>query len=160
MNAVFTSHDDLEAALVGAEDAVIGLVDRFDLDEEPTDDLKGLLVGYATRVAAELDSGSARAAAALAVLRPWFGLLAQEAVYSSQARELMAAGALNASRGGRTDDWEGLCAGSTPAQDGQHWSLSAWYGPCRACMPTCADCTPQRAPPSPAAAPWLSPERY
>ncbi|MGW4937314.1 DUF2397 domain-containing protein [Streptomyces sp. NPDC004166] len=110
VSSVFTSHDDLDAALVGAEDALIGLADRFDLDEEHTNDLKGLLVDYATRVAAELDSGSARAAAALTVLRPWFGLLAQAAVDASQARALIAAGALSASRGGRAEDWEGLCA--------------------------------------------------
>ncbi|WP_436988155.1 DUF2397 family protein [Streptomyces sp. enrichment culture] len=110
VSAVFTSHDDLDAALVGAEDALIGLADRFDLDEEHTNDLKGLLVDYATRVAAELDSGSARAAAALRVLRPWFGLLAQAAIDASQARGLIAAGALSASRGGRAEDWEGLCA--------------------------------------------------
>lgn len=110
VSAVFTSHDDLDAALVGAEDALIGLADRFDLDEEHTNDLKGLLVDYATRVAAELDSGSARAAAALTALRPWFGLLAQAAVDASQARDLIAAGALRASRGGRAEDWEGLRA--------------------------------------------------
>ena len=108
VSAVFTSHDDLDVALVGAEDALIGLADRFDLDEERTNDLKGLLVDYATRVATELDSGSARAAAALARLRPWFGLLAQAAVDASQARDLIAAGALSASRGGRAEDWEGL----------------------------------------------------
>jgi len=110
VSAVFTSHDDLDAALVGAEDALIGLADRFDLDEGRTNDLKGLLVDYATRVAAELDSGSARAAAALVVLQPWFGLLAQAAVDASQARDLITAGALSASRGGRAEDWEGLCA--------------------------------------------------
>ncbi|MFF7232648.1 DUF2397 family protein [Streptomyces sioyaensis] len=110
VSAVFTSHDDLDAALVGAEDALMTLADRFDLDEERTNDLKGLLVDYATRVAAELDSGSARAAAALTVLRSWFGLLAQAAVGASQARDLIAAGALSASRGGRVEDWEGLSA--------------------------------------------------
>ncbi|MER5866123.1 DUF2397 domain-containing protein [Kitasatospora sp. NPDC002040] len=108
VSTVFTSHDDLDAALVGAEDALVGLADRFDLDEERTSDLKSLLVDYATRVAAELDSGSARAAAALAILRPWFGMLAQAAVDASQARDLIAAGALTASRGGRAEDWEGL----------------------------------------------------
>lgn len=40
----------------------------------------------------------------------WFGLLAQAAVDASQARDLIAAGALSASRGGRAEDWEGLCA--------------------------------------------------
>lgn len=110
VGAVFTSHDDLDAALVGAEDALMSLADRFDLDEERTNDLKGLLVDYATRVAAELDSGSARAAAALTTLRPWFALLARTAVDASQARDLIAAGALTASRGGRVEDWEGLCA--------------------------------------------------
>jgi len=110
VGTVFTSHDDLDAALVGAEDALVGLADRFDLDEERTNDLKGLLVDYAARVAAELDSGSARAATALAVLRPWFTVLAHGAVEASQARDLIAAGALTASRGGRSEDWEGLCA--------------------------------------------------
>ncbi|UUU45126.1 DUF2397 domain-containing protein [Streptomyces sp. NBC_00162] len=107
-NAVFTSHDDLDAALVGAEDALLRLADRFDLDEERTSDLKGLLVDYATRVAAELDSGAARAAEALAVLQPWFATLAQAAIDASQARDLIVAGALSASRGGRVEDWEGL----------------------------------------------------
>jgi hypothetical protein len=110
VGAVFTSHDDLDAALVGAEDALMALADRFDLDEERTRDLKGLLVDYATRVAAELDSGSARAAAALTTLVPWFGRLAQASVDVSQARDLIAAGALTASRGGRVEDWEGLRA--------------------------------------------------
>lgn len=110
VGAVFTSHDDLDAALVGAEDALMALADRFDLDEERTGDLKGLLVDYATRVAAELDSGSARAAAALTVLVRWFGPLSQASVDASQARDLIAAGALTASRGGRTEDWEGLRA--------------------------------------------------
>ncbi|MER0477430.1 DUF2397 family protein, partial [Streptomyces sp. Edi2] len=71
VSAVFTSHDDLDAALVGAEDALMSLADRFNLDEERAKNIKGLLVDYATRVAAELNSGSARAAAALTVLRPW-----------------------------------------------------------------------------------------
>lgn len=110
VGAVFTSYDDLDTALVGAEDALMNLADRFDLDEESTNDLKGLLVDYATRVAAELDSGSARAAAALTVLAPWFALLAQAAVDASQARDLIAAGALSASRGGRIEDWQGLRA--------------------------------------------------
>ncbi|MEV6319430.1 DUF2397 domain-containing protein [Streptomyces sp. NPDC051776] len=110
VGVVFTSHDDLDAALVGAEDALMNLADRFDLDEERTHDLKGLLVDYATRVAAELDSGSARVAKALQTLRPWFALLAGAAVDASQARDLIAAGALGASRGGRVEDWEGLCA--------------------------------------------------
>ncbi|MFE2432167.1 DUF2397 family protein [Streptomyces sp. NPDC059373] len=110
VSAVFTSHDDLDAALVGAEDALMALADRFDLDEERTGDLKGLLVDYATRVAAELDSGSARAAVALTALVPWFAPLAQAAVDASQARDLIAAGALTASRGGRIGDWEGLHA--------------------------------------------------
>lgn len=110
VSAVFTSHDDLDAALVGAEDALMALADRFDLDEERTGDLKGLLVDYATRVAAELDSGSARAAVALTALVPWFAPLAQAAVDASQARDLIAAGALAASRGGRIEDWEGLRA--------------------------------------------------
>nr|WP_213006008.1 DUF2397 family protein [Actinoplanes toevensis] len=40
---LFTGHDDLDTALVGAEDSLAGLADRFDLDQEATDELKGLL---------------------------------------------------------------------------------------------------------------------
>ena len=110
IGVLFTSHDDLDGALVGAEDALAGLADRFDLDDDRTAELKGLLVDYATRVAAELDTGSARAARALSVLRPRFPALAEAAVASSQARALIERGALTASRGGRVSDWEGLCA--------------------------------------------------
>lgn len=109
IGAVFTSHDDLDAALVGAEDALTGLADRFDLDDEHIGELKGMLVDYATRVAAELDTGSARASAALTRLSPSFAALAQAAVDASEARELIVAGALTASRGGRVEDWVGLC---------------------------------------------------
>lgn len=108
IGVVFTSHDDLDGALVGAEDTLAGLADRFDLDDERTGELKGLLVDYATRVAAELDTGSARAFRALAKLEPHFGWLAEASVASSQARTLIARGALTASRGGRADDWAGL----------------------------------------------------
>ena len=41
---LFTGHDDLDAALVGAEDSLAGLADRFDLDRDATAELKGLLV--------------------------------------------------------------------------------------------------------------------
>jgi hypothetical protein len=108
IGALFTSHDDLDGALVGAEDALAGLADRFDLDDERMAELKGLLVGYATRVAAELDAGSARAARSLEVLRPVFADLAALAVTNSEARALIERGALTASRGGRVSDWEGL----------------------------------------------------
>ena len=43
---LFVNHDDLDAALVGAEDSLAGLVDRFDLNDESTAELKTLLVGY------------------------------------------------------------------------------------------------------------------
>lgn len=105
---IFTNHDALDAALVGAEDVLTGLADRFDLDSERTADLKGLLVDYAKRVADILDTGSARAAAALDALCPHFGTLADAAVNASDASELIAVGALSASRGGRAADWAGL----------------------------------------------------
>lgn len=105
---LFTSHDDLDGALVGAEDALAGLADRFDLDDDRTTELKGLLVDYATRVAAELDTGSARAARALSRLEPHFDALADASVASSRARTLIEQGALTASRGGRVSDWAGL----------------------------------------------------
>ncbi|GAA2030701.1 hypothetical protein GCM10009839_33100 [Catenulispora yoronensis] len=110
IGVLFTSHDDLDGALVGAEDSLAGLADRFDLDDERTAELKGLLVDYATSVAAQLDSGAARAERALALLAPYFPLLAEAAVATSQARALIERGALSASRGGRVPDWEELRA--------------------------------------------------
>lgn len=109
IGSLFTSHDYLDGALVGAEDALAGLADRFDLDDDGTTELKSLLVDYATRVATELESGSARAARALTLLRPHFNALAELAVSTSQARTLIERGALTASRGGRAADWDGLC---------------------------------------------------
>lgn len=111
---LFVSHDDLDAALVGAEDNLAGLVDRFDLNDESTAELKALLVGYATHVAVELERGSARVHRALWNLRPRFGELAQEAVRASDARALIERGALGASHGGRIDDWEALRAWFDP----------------------------------------------
>lgn len=105
---LFVNHDDLDAALVGAEDSLAGLVDRFDLNDESTAELKALLVGYATHVAAELERGSARVYRALDALRLRFGELANEAVRASDARALIERGALTASHGGRTEDWEDL----------------------------------------------------
>lgn len=107
---LFTSHDDLDAALVGAEDILATLADRFDLDDEATAELKQLLVEYATRVAAELETGAARAHRALTTLQPCFGALADVAVSASEARALIDRGALTASRGGCRSDWEGLLA--------------------------------------------------
>lgn len=111
---LFNSHDDLDGALVGAEDSLAGLADRFDLDDERTAELKGLLVDYATRVAAELDSGSARAYRALCTLAPYVEWLAELTVSFSSARALIERGALTASRGGRTADWDGLLAWCDP----------------------------------------------
>lgn len=105
---LFVNQDDLDAALVGAEDSLASLVDRFDLNDESTAELKALLVGYATHVAAELERGSARAHKALRILRPRFGELATEAVRASDARLLIERGALGASHGGRPEDWEAL----------------------------------------------------
>ncbi|MEX2289493.1 MAG: DUF2397 domain-containing protein [Mycobacteriales bacterium] len=111
---LFTSHDDLDGALVGAEDALTGLADRFDLDNEATGELKEMLVNYATRVATELERGAARAAAALDILQPHAGALVDAAVTTSEARALIQSGALTASRGGRTEDWAGLAAWFSP----------------------------------------------
>jgi uncharacterized protein (TIGR02677 family) len=111
---LFTSHDDLDAALVGAEDSLAGLADRFDLDDASTAELKRLLVDYATRVAAELETGAARGFRALDGLRDRFGELASIAVENSDARALIDRGALLASRGGRRSDWEGLRAWCDP----------------------------------------------
>jgi uncharacterized protein (TIGR02677 family) len=110
----FTAHDDLDGALVGAEDALAGLADRFDLDDGRAAELKGLLVDYATHVAVELRRGSARAARALELLTDDFDEIADVTVEDSSARELIARGALTASKGGRVEDWLGLAAWCDP----------------------------------------------
>jgi hypothetical protein len=112
---LFTSHDDLDAALVGAEESLTGLANRFDLDVESAAELKGLLVDYATRVAAELDRGAALAYQQLVALQSHFETLAATAVAASDARVLIERGALSASRGGRTADWRGLMAWFDPS---------------------------------------------
>lgn len=116
VGTLFANHEDLDAALVGAEDALAGLADRYDLDDASTAELRSLLVDYATRVAAELDDGSVLVAHHLAVLRPRFAELAEAAVAASEARVLIERGALVASRGGRIEDWEGLVAWFDPGQ--------------------------------------------
>jgi len=105
---LFVNHDALDAALVGAEDTLTSLASRFDLDGDRTVELKDLLLGYATRIAYELDKGADRADRALRVLRPRFTDLAVSTVSESDAQELIQRGALIASRGGRVQDWEGL----------------------------------------------------
>lgn len=112
----FTAHDALDGALVGAEDILAGLADRFDLDSGHTAELKGLLVDYATHVALELRRGSARAARALDALSSRYGDLAAAAVAGSSARDLIARGALAASKGGRPGDWEGLAEWCHPGR--------------------------------------------
>ena len=116
VGSLFVNHDDLDAALVGAEDSLAGLVDRFDLDDSTTTELKQLLVGYATHVAAELERGSSRAYRALLALRGRFGDLARGAVTASDARLLIERGALAASRGGRVEDWENLLVWFDPTR--------------------------------------------
>jgi uncharacterized protein DUF2397 len=112
---LFTAHDDLDASLVGAEDSLSGLADRFDLDRDATAELKGLLVDYATHVAGELERGAQRAHDVLnRLLRPHFSVLAEIAVAQSQARALIERGALTASKGGRVADWDGLAAWCDP----------------------------------------------
>nr|WP_230862819.1 DUF2397 family protein [Amycolatopsis camponoti] len=111
---LFTSHDDLDAALVGAEDTLATLADRFDLADDTTGELKQLLVEYATHVAAELETGSARAHRALVSLQPRFESLEETAVTESEAQTLIERGALTASRGGRRGDWDGLLVWCDP----------------------------------------------
>jgi hypothetical protein len=112
---LFVNQDHLDAALVGAEDSLAGLVDRFDLNDQSTAELKTLLVGYATHVATELDRGSARAYRALWALRTRFTDLATNAVRASEAHLLIERGALAASHGGRAEDWEALLAWFDPS---------------------------------------------
>lgn len=83
VSVVFVNHDDLDGALVGAEDTLAALADRYDLDDGSTAELRGLLVDYATRVAAELEDGAVLAAHMLAVLRPRFAEMAAVSVAAS-----------------------------------------------------------------------------
>lgn len=112
---LFVSHDDIDAALVGAEDGLAGLADHFNLDDDQTAELKAILVSYATHIAAELDRGSARAYRAIVALRDRFADLSQRAVSASDARALIERGALKAARGGRAQDWEELLNWLHPA---------------------------------------------
>jgi Protein of unknown function (DUF2397) len=65
-------------------------------------------------VAAELERGAARAHAALSAMRVRYRALSETAVAMSDARSLIEAGALTASRGGRREDWDGLRAWFDP----------------------------------------------
>ncbi len=105
---VFVNHDDLDSALVGAEDSLAALADRYDLDHQSTAELRSLLVDYATRVAVELEDGATLASHLLRVLRPRFATFATAAIEASDARALIQRGALAGSRGGRAEDWTGL----------------------------------------------------
>lgn len=105
---LFVSHDNLDGGLVGAEDALMELADRFDLDGGGTADLKELLVSYASRVAVELERGGAQASALLDRLSGRFDELSSTAVAGSEGRDLIARGALSAARGGRPEDWAAL----------------------------------------------------
>lgn len=116
VNEVFTAHDDLDASLVGAEDTLMGLADRFDLDDTGTSELKRLLIGYATRITVELDRGADRATRALLTLAPDFGRLAELTVAASEASELIGRDLLAASKGGRRRDWLGLRSWFDPAR--------------------------------------------
>jgi uncharacterized protein (TIGR02677 family) len=108
VNEVFTAHDDLDSSLVGAEDTLMGLADRFDLDDDRTGELKTLLVGYATRVAVELDKGADRAVIALRGLTDRYAELARMTVSGSAAADLIGRDLLAASKGGDVRDWRGL----------------------------------------------------
>jgi uncharacterized protein (TIGR02677 family) len=114
VNESFTSHDDLDSSLVGAEDTLMGLADRFDLDDDRTGELKRLLVGYATRVAVELEKGADRAAIALTSLTGRFAELAELTVAGSAASDLIGRDLLAASKGGFVRDWEGLASWFDP----------------------------------------------
>ena len=114
VNEVFTAHDDLDSSLVGAEDTMMGLADRFDLDDDRTGELKTLLVGYATRVAVELDKGADRAVIALRALAGRFDELVRLTVVGSAAADLIGRDLLAASKGGDLRDWHGLVAWFDP----------------------------------------------
>ena len=108
INEIFIAHDDLDGLLVGSEETLIKLSDRFDLDTNNTVEFKSILVNYATRIAAELERNSARAAHALARLAPEFPRLAQLTVEQSAAADLIRRDLLSASKGGNVRDWQAL----------------------------------------------------
>jgi hypothetical protein len=162
---LFTSHDDLDAAFVGAEDTRATLADRFDLDDAGTAELKRLEGEYATRVAAEPEPGSARAHRALLAPQPSFDALAECAVTASDARALIERGC--ADRFPRRPAQRlGAAAGLVRPRDRPRrgGSLCGWCGRCLGCTPTCGGCTPRRRPrpagparcSSPAPAPTLA----
>ena len=47
VGVIFVSHDDLDAALIGAEDTLATLADRYDLNQTDAAELRSLLVDYA-----------------------------------------------------------------------------------------------------------------
>lgn len=114
VNEVFTAHDDLDSSLVGAEDTLMSLADRFDLNDDRTGELKTLLVGYATRIAVELDKGADRALIALRHLAGRYKELARATVEGSAAADLIGRDLLAASKGGDVADWQGLAAWFDP----------------------------------------------
>ena len=148
---VFTAHDDLDGALVGAEDALAALADRFDLDDERAAELEGLLVDYATHVAVELRRGSARASRALEFAhRRLRRSSPRSTVEDSSARELIARGALTASKGAGSRTGLAWLRGVTRSVAVRSASRYGWYARSRACTRTCVGCTPQPALPRPA----------
>ena len=48
IGVIFVSHDDLDAALIGAEDTLATLADRYDLNQTDAAELRSLLVDYTT----------------------------------------------------------------------------------------------------------------
>lgn len=112
--ALFDAHDAIDNALVGAEDTLAALADRFDLDDDDALELKTLLVEYATRVASELEAATARAYVAATRLEPAFDALAAATVAASEGATLIERGTLLASRGGTRSDWEQLVAWCSP----------------------------------------------
>lgn len=104
----FNAHDSLDTTLISAESSLMGLASRFDLDDDQTGELKGLLVRYATHAVNEVEVGSERASVALSAIADRFDQLAAITVAGSRASELIARNVLGASRGGHDTDWLGL----------------------------------------------------
>ncbi|GCD19280.1 hypothetical protein CTKZ_08420 [Cellulomonas algicola] len=110
VRAAFDALENLDSGVVAAEDAIVAMAERYDLDTQTTDELKGLLVEYATRAAMHLERGVARARAALDELRPRFDQLADASVTASPDADKIRAGAIRAARGGAASEWHDLDA--------------------------------------------------
>ena len=108
ISTLFTSHEQLDAALIGAADTLSALMIRFDLDDDGAAELRGMLNAYSTSLQYELDMATDRGHKALTKIRPNFPLLADRYASVSVGADLVASGTLIGQRGTVVDHWRTL----------------------------------------------------